>query len=134
MTTTENDTTAIKKILADQYQAWGEGDAASFVADYAEEATVIMPGSYTGTRDEIQQNMTQSFATSLKNTKVTDELQSVRFLGDDCAIAISKAGILFPGESEVPADRFIYATWVFQRRNGKWLVEAYHNSPVAQQS
>ena len=134
MTTTENDTTAIKKILADQYQAWGEGDAAAFVADYAEEATVIMPGSYKGNRDEIQQNMTQSFATFLKNTRVTDELQSVRFLSDDCAIAISKAGILFSGESEVPADRFVYATWVFQRRNGKWLVEAYHNSPIAQQN
>jgi uncharacterized protein (TIGR02246 family) len=135
MTTTQaNDTTAIEKILADQYGAWAAGDAAAFVADYAEDATVIMPGSYRRDRNEIRQSMTQSFATFLKDTRVTDELQSVRFLGDDCAIAISKAGILFPGESEVPANRFVYATWVLQRRDGKWLVEAYHNSPVAQQS
>ena len=134
MTTTQaNDTTAIETILADQYRAWAAGDAAAFVADYAEDATVIMPGSYRGNRDEIRQNMTQSFATFLKDTRVVDEMQSVRFLGDDCAIAISKAGILFPGDLEVPADRYVYATWVLQRRDGKWLVEAYHNSPVAQQ-
>ena len=133
MTTTQaNDTTAITKVLADQYGAWAAGDAAAFVADYAEDATVIMPGSYRRNRDEIQQGMTASFATFLKETKVTDEIQSVRFLSDDCAIAISKAGILFPGETEVPANRFVYATWVLQRHDAKWLVKSYHNSPIEQ--
>lgn len=133
MTTTQvHDTAAIKKVLADQYGAWAAGDAAAFVADYAEDATVIMPGSYRRNRDEIRQSMTESFATFLKDTNVTDEIQSVRFLGDDHAIAVSKAGILFPGETEVPANQFVYATWVLQRRDGNWLVESYHNSPVGQ--
>jgi uncharacterized protein (TIGR02246 family) len=133
MHTTElNDSTAIKKVLADQYGAWAAGDAAAFVADYAEDATVIMPGSYRRNKDEIRRSMTQSFATFLKDSKVTDEIQSIRFLGDDYAIAVSKAGILFPGETEVPANRYVYATWVLQRRDGKWLVESYHNSPVDQ--
>jgi uncharacterized protein (TIGR02246 family) len=127
-----NDTSAIKNVLTDQYGAWAAGDAAAFVADYAEDATVIMPGSYRRNRDEIQQSMTESFATFLKDTKVTDEIQTVRFLGDDYAIAVSKAGILFAGETEVPASRFIYATWVLQRRDGNWRVESYHNSPVQQ--
>lgn len=133
MTTTHaNDTTAIKNVLADQYRAWAAGDAAAFVADYAEDATVIMPGSYRRNKDEIRQSMAQSFATFLKDTKVTDEIQSIRFLGDDHAIAVSKAGILFPGETQVPANRFVYATWVLQRRDGNWLVESYHNSPIDQ--
>jgi uncharacterized protein (TIGR02246 family) len=133
MHTTElNDSTAIKKVLADQYGAWAAGDAAAFVADYAEDATVIMPGSYRRNKDEIRRSMTQSFATFLKDSKVTDEIQSIRFLGDDYAIAVSKAAILFPGETEVPANRYVYATWVLQRRDGKWLVESYHNSPVDQ--
>ena len=127
-----NDTSAIKKVLTDQYGAWAAGDAAAFVADYAEDATVIMPGSYRRNRDEIQQSMTESFATFLKGTNVTDEIQTVRFLDDDHAIAVSKAGILFPGETDVPASRFIYATWVLQRRDGDWRVESYHNSPVQQ--
>jgi uncharacterized protein (TIGR02246 family) len=131
MNTTETtDSTAIGKVLADQYGAWAVGDAAAFVADYAEDATVIMPGSYRRNRDEIRQGMAESFATYLKDTKVTDKIQSVRFLGDDYAIAVSKAGILFPGETEVPASRFVYATWVLRRQDGNWLVESYHNSPV----
>ncbi len=133
MTTIQaNDTTAISRVLADQSGAWAAGDAAAFVADYSADATVIMPGSYRRNRDEIRQSMAESFATILKGTKVTDEIQSIRFLGDDHAIAVSKAGILFPGETEVPGNRFVYATWVLQRREGSWLVESYHNSPIDQ--
>ena len=133
MNSTETtDSTAIKRVLADQYGAWAAGDAAAFVSDYATDATVIMPGSYRRNRDEIRQSMTESFVTYLKDTNVTDEIQSIRFLGGDHAIAVSKAGILFPGETEVPADRYVYATWVLRRSEGKWLVESYHNSPVHQ--
>ncbi len=124
-----NDTTAIKKVLADQYTAWADGDADAFVADYAEHATAIMPGSYRRNRDEVRQGMAASFASFLKDSAVTDELQDIRYLGDDCAVAVSRAGIVFAGETEAPADRFVNATWVFQRRGGRWLVEAYHNSP-----
>jgi uncharacterized protein (TIGR02246 family) len=129
-TTRANDTTSIKKILADQYTAWAAGDADAFVADYAEDATVVMPGSYKRNRDEIRQSMSDSFATVLKNSSVTDELQDIRFLGQDNAVAISRAGILFAGETKVPAERLVNATWVFQKRDDKWLVEAYHNCPV----
>ena len=131
MNSTDVDATAIKKILADQYGAWAAGDAAAVVADYTEDATVIMPGAYRRTRDEIRANMAESFATTLKGSTVTDEIQSIRFLGEDHAIAVSKAGILFPGETDVPADRFVYATWVLWRHDGRWLVESYHNSPAA---
>jgi uncharacterized protein (TIGR02246 family) len=130
--TQTNDEKTIKQVFADQYRAWAAGDADAFVADYTEDATVIMPGSYKRNRAEIRQSMSDSFATFLKNSTVTDELQDIRFLGQDYAIAVSRAGILFAGETEVPADRFVNATWVFQRRGGKWLVEAYHNSPVNQ--
>jgi uncharacterized protein (TIGR02246 family) len=129
--TRPNDVSTIKKVLEDQYHAWAAGDADAFVTDYTEDATVIMPGSYKRSREEIRQSMRDSFDTFLKNSSVTDELQDVRFLGPDHAIAVSKAGILFAGETEVPADRLVNATWVLQRRDDRWLVEAYHNSPVA---
>jgi uncharacterized protein (TIGR02246 family) len=133
MNTTESaDARAIKNVLADQYKAWAAGDAAAFVADYSEDATVILPGSFRRNRDEVRRSMTDSFATFLKDTKVTDEVESIRFLGDDHAIVISKAGVVFPGATEVPENQFVYATWVFHRVDGKWLVESYHNSPVTQ--
>ena len=128
--TRTDDSAAIKAILDDQYKAWAAGDADTFVADYAEEATVIMPGIYRRNREEVRQGIAASFATFLKNSTVTDEIQDIRFLGPDYAIAVSKAGILFAGETEVAADRFVNATWVFHKRDDKWLVAAYHNSPV----
>ncbi|MFC5186867.1 SgcJ/EcaC family oxidoreductase [Actinomadura harenae] len=130
-TTRTVDSALIKQILADQYKAWAAGDADAFVADYAEDATVVMPGVYRKNRAEIRENMAAGFAGYLKDSAVTDEVQDIRFLGADNAIAISRAGILFAGESEVPADRFVNATWVLHKRDDKWLVAAYHNSPAA---
>ncbi|THG34593.1 SgcJ/EcaC family oxidoreductase [Glaciibacter flavus] len=127
----QNDTAAITKVLADQYAAWANGDADAFVIDYAEGATVIMPGTYRRNREEIRAGMADSFASYLAGSTVRDEVQDIRFLDADNAIAISRAGVLFAGEIEVPTGRFINATWVLRRQNERWLVEAYHNSPVA---
>ncbi|MFF3665747.1 SgcJ/EcaC family oxidoreductase [Microtetraspora malaysiensis] len=110
-TTRTGDSARIKQILTDQYKAWAAGDADAFVADYAEDATVVMPGVYRQNRAEIRENMAAGFATFLKDSTVTDEVQDIRFLGEDHAIAISRAGILFAGETEVPADRFVNVTW-----------------------
>ena len=43
---------------------------------------------------------------------------------------MAPSGIRFPGETEVPADRMVHATWVLEKRDGAWLVAAYHNSPA----
>jgi len=128
--TRTDDSAAIKQVLADQYKAWAVGDADAFVADYAEDATVIMPGAYRRNREEVRQSMTAGFTSYLKDSTVTDELQDIRFLDQDHAVAVSRAGILFPGDTDAPASRLVNATWVFHRRDGRWLVAAYHNSPV----
>jgi uncharacterized protein (TIGR02246 family) len=129
-TTRTDDSTAIKKVLADQYRAWAAGDADTFVTDYTEQATVIMPGAFRRNREEVRQSMAASFATFLKDSTVTDEVQDIRFLDQNHAIVVSKAGILPAGETEVPASRMVNATWAFQKRDDQWLVAAYHNSPV----
>src|SRR6266702_3625668 len=33
-------------------------------------------------------------------------------------------------ENMVPDTAKVNATWVFEKRNGQWLIAAYHNSPV----
>ena len=91
------------------------------------------PARTDGTGTRSVRAWRKSFATVLKDTNVTDEIQSIRFLGDDHAIAVSKAGILFPGES-----RGASKTGTSTRPGSSsdatatWLVESYHNSPVAQ--
>ncbi|MFF8315632.1 SgcJ/EcaC family oxidoreductase [Streptomyces bobili] len=125
-----NDTAAIAAVLESLYKAWDAGDADAFVADYTQEATAIMPGSYRASREEVRQSMAAGFASFLKGTTTTNRQLGIRFLGRDGAIVVSESGILFPGESEVPADRTVYGTWVLEKREGAWLIAAYHNSPV----
>jgi uncharacterized protein (TIGR02246 family) len=124
------DEAAIQAVLVDSYRAWDAGDAEGMVADYTAEATAIMTGSLRGSRDEIRDSMALAFEGPLKGTSTYNKQLSIRFLGDDAAIVISESGILFGGATEVPDEGKVNATWVFAKRDGQWLVAAYHNSPV----
>ena len=74
--------------------------------------------------------MAAGFEGPLKGSSTVDKQLSLRFVGEEAAIAISEGGILFAGEDAVPAARQIHATWVFEKHDGRWMVAAYHNSPV----
>jgi uncharacterized protein (TIGR02246 family) len=125
------DEAAIHAVLADSYKAWEAGDADTMVADYTTDATAIMPGSFRNGRDMVRQSMAGAFAGPLKGTSTLNEQLGIRFIGQDAAIVISESAILFPGETEITDDhRKVNCTWVFERRDGEWLIAAYHNSPV----
>ncbi|WP_083976628.1 SgcJ/EcaC family oxidoreductase [Kitasatospora azatica] len=126
----EADEAAIHAVLAGLYQAWDDGDADGFVADYTEDASAILPGSYRSSREEIRRSMAGGFAGPLKGSTTINRVDQLRFLGADAAVVISETGVLFAGETEVPAERMVNATWVLERRDSGWLVAAYHNSPV----
>lgn len=123
------DEAAIKAVLDDAYKAWEANDADAFVSDYTEDATAIMPGSFRGSREAVRQGMTQSFAGPLKGSSTYNNVLSIRFLGNDGAIVVSESGILFGGETELPDERKVNATWVLEKRDGRWLIASYHNSP-----
>jgi uncharacterized protein (TIGR02246 family) len=125
------DEAAIQAVLADSYKAWDAGDADAMVADYTEDATAILPGSLRDGRDAIRQGMAMAFAGPLQGSSTWNKQLSIRFIGDDGAIVISESAILFAGQTEVPESGKVNATWVFEKRDGRWLVAAYHNSPVA---
>ena len=124
------DKAAIQAVLAASYQAWAAGDADGMVADYTPDATAIMTGSLRGSREEIRENMALAFAGPLKDTSTYNKQLSLRFVGDEAAIVVSESGILFGGQTEVPDAAKVKATWVFEKRDGRWLIAAYHNSPV----
>ncbi|QIZ00919.1 SgcJ/EcaC family oxidoreductase [Streptomyces sp. S1D4-11] len=124
------DETAIRNVLKGVYEAWNASDADAFVADYTEDASAILPGSYRKSREEIRESMKAGFSTFLKGSTTTDKVLNIRFLNDDAAVVVSETGILFPGETEVPGDRLVVASWVLARQDGKWLLAAYQNSPL----
>jgi uncharacterized protein (TIGR02246 family) len=124
------DEAAIQAVLADSYKAWAAGDADGMVADYTADATAIMTGSLRESRDVIRENMAMAFAGPLKGSSTYNKQLSVRFVGKEAAIVVSESGILFAGETDLPDTRKVNATWVFEKRDGQWLIAAYHNSPV----
>jgi uncharacterized protein (TIGR02246 family) len=124
------DEAAIQAVLDDSYNAWEAGDADGMVARYTGDATAIMTGSLRGSRDVIRESMALGFAGPLKGSSTSNKQVSLRFVGRDAAIVVSESGILFAGETEVPDTRKVNATWVFEKRDGQWLIAAYHNSPV----
>jgi uncharacterized protein (TIGR02246 family) len=125
-----DDEVAIQAVLVDSYKAWEAGDADGMVADYTADATAVLPGSLRDSREVIRENMALAFAGPLEGSSTYNKQLSLRFLGRDAAIVISESGILFAGESEVPDERKVNATWAFEKRDGQWLIAAYHNSPV----
>jgi len=124
------DEAAIQAVLVDSYKAWEAGDADGMVANYTADATAIMPGSLRDSRNVIRDNMALAFAGPLHGTSTYNKQLSLRFVGRDAAIVVSESGILFGGQTEVPEAGKVNATWVFEKRNGEWLIAAYHNSPV----
>jgi uncharacterized protein (TIGR02246 family) len=125
-----DDEVAINAMLSEMYQAWADNDANGFVRYYTDDATAILPGSLRGGRQAIRDSMAAGFEGPLKGSSTVDRQLSLRFVGQDTAIAVSEGGLLFAGEDAVPEARQIHATWVFEKRAGRWTVAAYHNSPV----
>jgi uncharacterized protein (TIGR02246 family) len=123
------DDAAIRAVLAESYKAWEAGDADGMVADYTADATAIMTGSLRESRDAVRESMASAFAGPLKGSSTANKQLSLRFVGRDAAIVVSESGILFAGQSEVPDTGKVNATWVFEKRDGQWLIAAYHNSP-----
>ena len=128
--TRAHDEVAIQAVLVDSYGAWEAGDADGMVANYTADATAVLPGSLRDSREVIRESMALAFAGPLQGSSTFNKQLSLRFLGRDAAIAISESGILFAGETEVPDERKVNATWAFEKRDGQWLIAAYHNSPV----
>jgi uncharacterized protein (TIGR02246 family) len=128
--TRADDVAAIQAVLADSYKAWEAGDADAMVAHYTADATAIMTGSFRDSREVIRDSMALAFEGPLKGSTTRNKQLGLRFVGRDAAIVVSESGILLAGRTEVPDAGKVNATWVLEKRDGRWLIAAYHNSPV----
>jgi uncharacterized protein (TIGR02246 family) len=128
--TTDNRADSVLTVIQAVYDAWADNDADAFAALYTEDATVVQPGIHKKSQDEIRTTMAAGFAGPLKGSRVLDEPRSVTFLGPDTAIVITEGGVLMAGQTELPSERLVRATWVLANRAGRWYVAAYQNSPA----
>lgn len=133
---TNNDGTVIgedatvRGTLDTVYTAWADNDADAFVAEYAHDATAVLPGAYLCNREAIRAAMVASFAGPLKGSKAVHDVQTIRFIGDDMAIVISKGAVVPAERTEPDEDSRSLETWVLTKRTGAWRIQAFHNCPL----
>jgi uncharacterized protein (TIGR02246 family) len=127
--TSTTDERAVRAVLDAVYTAWADNDADAFVAPYDPDATAVHTGTVMPNRDAIRATMAAGFAGPLKGSEGIHEVQSVRFVGADTAIVISRGAIRFADQNEpAPGSRTLDG-WVLCHQDGSWRVEAFHNSP-----
>lgn len=122
------DEAGVKDAFGRIVEAWDGNDADAFADMHTEGATVVTPGLFTEGRERIRAFMAGGFAGPLQGTRSAEVVQSVRFVTPDVAIVSSMGGFTFPGETEVRDELKRRATWVFNRVDGEWRAESYHNS------
>jgi uncharacterized protein (TIGR02246 family) len=120
---------AVRALLDEVYAAWADNDADAFVAPYAETATAVLPGSYLPDREAIRATMATLFAGELNGSKGVHEVESIRFVGADVAIVVSKGALLLAGQTEPDAANRALETWVLSKQDGTRRVQAFHNCP-----
>jgi uncharacterized protein (TIGR02246 family) len=124
---TSTDEQQVHAVLRTAYEAWGAGDADAFAALYTADATSALPGSLRRGRVEIREYMAAAFAGPLRGSTVDDTPVSTRFPTPDTAVVVSEGAVRLAGETEVPAQRWVRASWLLVRVEGRWLISAYHN-------
>lgn len=126
---TDADKAAVAGLSQRIVAAWAKHDAEAFARVFTEDGTMILPGAYAKGRAEIQAFMGAGFAGPYKGTQVTGQPFDVRFLSPEVSVLLTQGGVLAPGETEVPPERTIRASWLAVKQDGEWLLAAYQNSP-----
>jgi uncharacterized protein (TIGR02246 family) len=125
----DRDDAAVRALLDRIYAAFAANDADVYADAYAEPAVAVMPGAYPNGRVALQSAMRQLFAGPLAGATGEFDVQSIRYLGTDVAVVISRARVLLADQSDAAAVEPWLDTWVISRVSGTWQVESFHSCP-----
>jgi uncharacterized protein (TIGR02246 family) len=111
--------------------AWADNDADAFAEICTEDGRLSLPGdTYRKGREEIRAFMRKGYAGPYKGTRVYGEPVDMQMVGEGVVLLVTVGGVLAPGETTVAPERAIRAFWLLAKRDGKWLISAYQNTPV----
>ena len=132
---------AIRTIVADQAKAWDAGDGAAYSRNVSPDVSftnlfgMVMYGAVA-----FEKRHTEILAGFYKGTTKKHTVRRIRFVTPDVAIVDIDNEVhgvkALPAGIAIPRDGIIRTQLmeVFVRRDGRWLVEAYHNVDVKAQT
>jgi uncharacterized protein (TIGR02246 family) len=123
------DQAAIAAVPARMVAAWAAHDADAFAELFTEDGTMMLPGVYKKGRDAIREYMAAEYAGAYQGTTVTGTPLEIKPLRAGAVALVTQGGVIPAGETELPDDAAIRASWILVKRNRKWLLAVYQNCP-----
>ena len=130
----------IRAIVADQVRAWNAGDGAAFSQHIGPDVSFTnLFGMVMYGKAAFETRHSEILATFYKGTTKQHAVRKIRFVTSDVAIVDIDNEVRgvksMPAGIAVPPDGIIKTQLmeILVRRDGRWLVEAYHNVDVKAQ-
>jgi uncharacterized protein (TIGR02246 family) len=109
---------------------WNETDADAFAAPFADDGTVIgFDGSELVGRRAIVAEMSRIFADH-RPARYVSKVRTIELLGSDVLLLRAVVGMIPPNEAELHPDRNAWQTLVATRRDGRWQIVLFQNTPA----
>jgi uncharacterized protein (TIGR02246 family) len=123
-------TSAAVDVIGRLQEAWNRGDGASYGAEYTEGAShLTVRGETIYGREAIGAGHAGIFATIYAGSVLDIDVLEVRALGQDVVVATTRNTLDVPG-GPLAGTLHAVGTLVMVRADGRWRVEASHNSIV----
>ncbi|WP_445150569.1 SgcJ/EcaC family oxidoreductase [Baekduia sp. Peel2402] len=111
--------------------AWNADDAEAFAAPFSEDGAVVgFDGSEMRGRAEIAAALGQVFADHATGSYV-GIVRSEQSLAEDVVLLRAVSGVVPAGEQDINPSLNAVQSLVATRREGRWEVDLYHNTPAA---
>lgn len=113
----------IKALWQRMAEGWAAGDGKKFAGVFADDVDFVnVRGEEQHGRETVAANHGALFRTRYRDTKLTAEVHTIRFIGDDAAV-VHVASTVHSGDNSTDT----HAQAVVERRDGEWLITAFHN-------
>lgn len=117
------DEAAIRSVIQQAAEAWENGDGAAYGALFAEDADyVTFGGMRLEGRGQIAAAHQQLFDGPLAGSRLQLQVESIRLLTPDVALAHVAGGILEAGQDALTPARDSMQSLVLTKRDGAWQV------------
>ena len=125
-----HDEVALRTIHQTILNGWNSRDPEAMVADFADDGQSIgFDGSQHTGRTLMVSDMKAIFAKH-QTPSYVGKVRGVRFIGADAAVLTAVVGMKKPGQSEIMPELNAIQTIVAEKRNGKWFVVLFQNTPA----
>lgn len=114
----------IKALWQRMAEGWAAGDGERFAGVFAPDAEFVnVRGEQQHGRETVAANHGALFQTRYRDTKLTAEVHKIRFITDDAAVVHVASTVHTPNGDTTDT----HAQAVVERRDGEWLITAFHN-------